>query len=245
MLRKKYKHYIDNKEEFDVIFCHVLSVINSTDDETAVVFCDYIIDILLKNMESCMQLNFIYHEKSISGLFSKKKGKEPGYKTFPYMPKSLKVNGNYINSETDRLVDVDLKNCYLLCNTQKTESLIKTIKILMKKDFAFDRCNHLAMYISYINACAFLSEGVHSLSVAHYMKKGAIKAKLIDLPVIFPYVSTDGLNWYIQDDYHSVVPADDYRLSLIYEIAKAKYNIENKSRVRHDAAPQPQKKEKM
>ena len=224
MLKKKRKYPINNKMEFEAIYNHVLTVINSTDVETAIVFCDYIIDILLKNLESCMQLNFVYHEKSLSEL-SSKKGNAPEYRTFPYLPKSIRVNGKSIDLETDQFVDVDLKSCYLLRNTRKTTSLIKTMRILMKNRFAFDQSNHIAMYISYINACAFISEGVHSLSVAHFMKKGVIKAKLIDLSVIFPYVSTDGVNWYINDDYHSVTPVDDYKISLIYEIAKAKYNL--------------------
>lgn len=226
MYKKNSKFPVDNKREFDNIYLYVKYVTETTDAETSVMFCDYIIDILLKNMESSMQLNFIHHEKDISKRYFLRKKDEINYTTFPYIPQTVKLNGKSIGIETEQFVDVDLSKCFLLCNTRKKESLIKMMRILSRDDFVFEQNDHQAMYIEYINACAFLGEGVHSLSIAHYLKKGTIKAKLVDLSVIFPYVSTDGLNWYIKDDYCSVTSADDFRLCLIYEIAKLKYNIE-------------------
>lgn len=219
------KFIIDIKTEFDNIYCYVKSVTETLDAKTSIQFCDFVIDMLLKNMESSMQLDFIQHERNISEIYLSKKKEEINYRTFPYIPQTVKIDSENIHIETDRFVEVDLSKCYLLCNTRKTESLIKMMKILSKEDFLFEGNNHRAMYIEYINTCAFLDEGVHSLSVAHYLKKGIIIAKLVDISKIFPYVSTDGLNWYINDDNYNEITVDDFRLSLIYEIAKLKYSI--------------------
>ena len=72
-----------------------------------------------------------------------------------------------------------------------------------------------------------MSDGVHSLSIAHHLKQGKITAKLVDITTIFPYVDTDGDYWYVNGDTYNEYLAEDYRFCLIYEIAKFKYGLEH------------------
>lgn len=117
--------------------------------------------------------------------------------------------------------------CHLFCNTRKTNSLLKLLKYISDSGFNFDKDSHRAMYIEYLNVCTFVSEGVHSLSIAHHLKQGKITAKLIDITTIFSYVSTDGDYWYVNGDTYNEYLAEDYRFCLIYEIAKFKYGLEH------------------
>lgn len=52
------KRFIDNKHQFNCVYEYVRNTADEVDKKTAVMFCDYVIDILCKNIESNMQLNF-------------------------------------------------------------------------------------------------------------------------------------------------------------------------------------------
>ena len=121
----------------------------------------------------------------------------------------------------------EVKKCHLFCNTRKTNSLLKLLKYISDSGFYFDKDSHRAMYIEYLNVCTFVSDGVHSLSIAHHLKQGKITAKLVDITTIFPYVDTDGDYWYVNGDTYNEYLAEDYRFCLIYEIAKFKYGLEH------------------
>ena len=120
-----------------------------------------------------------------------------------------------------------IAKCHLFCNTRKTNSLLKLLKYISGSGFYFDKDSHRAMYIEYLNVCTFVSDGVHSLSIAHHLKQGKITAKLVDITTIFPYVDTDGDYWYVNGDTYNEYLAEDYRFCLIYEIAKFKYGLEH------------------
>lgn len=59
--KKIKKRFIDNKHQFNCVYEYVRNTADEVDKKTAVMFCDYVIDILCKNIESNMQLNFINH----------------------------------------------------------------------------------------------------------------------------------------------------------------------------------------
>ena len=56
--KKIKKRFIDNKHQFNCVYEYVRNTADEVDKKTAVMFCDYVIDILCKNIESNMQLNF-------------------------------------------------------------------------------------------------------------------------------------------------------------------------------------------
>lgn len=66
--KKIKKRFIDNKHQFNCVYEYVRNTADEVDKKTAIKFCDYVIDILCKNIESNMQLNFINH--NVDDLFS-------------------------------------------------------------------------------------------------------------------------------------------------------------------------------
>ena len=56
--KKIKKRFIDNKHQVNCVYEYVRNTADEVDKKTAVMFCDYVIDILCKNIESNMQLNF-------------------------------------------------------------------------------------------------------------------------------------------------------------------------------------------
>ena len=56
--KKIKKRFIDNRHQFNCVYEYVRNTADEVDKKTAIKFCDYVIDILCKNIESNMQLNF-------------------------------------------------------------------------------------------------------------------------------------------------------------------------------------------
>lgn len=227
--KKIKKRFIDNKHQFNCVYEYVRNTADEVDKKTAIKFCDYVIDILCKNIESNMQLNFINHnvDDFVLPFHENEYENENPYSSFIWFPVSVTVKGKPINIETDSMIDIDLAKCHLFCNTRKTNSLLKLLKYISDSGFYFDKDSHRAMYIEYLNVCTFVSDGVHSLSIAHHLKQGKITAKLVDITTIFPYADTDGDYWYVNGDTYNEYLAEDYRFCLIYEIAKFKYGLEH------------------
>lgn len=223
------KRSINPKHQFNCVYDYIIDIIKDVDKETAILFCDYVIDIMCKNIESNMQLDFINQnvDDFVLSFHENEYENKNSYSPYIWFPVGVTVNGKRINIETDSTVDVDLAKCHLFCNTRKTNSLLELLKKISNSGFHFDKDRHRAMYIEYLNICTFVNDGVHSLSIAHHLQQGKITAKLMDITAIFPYISTDGDCWYVNDDTHNEYIAEDYRFCLVYEIAKLKYSLED------------------
>lgn len=227
--KKIKKRSIDNKHQFNCVYDYIKNTADEVDKKTAIKFCDYVIDILCKNIESNMQLNFLNHniDDFVLSFHNNEFECKYPYCSYIWFPTEVTINGEYISIQTKRKIEVDLAKCRLFCNTRKTYSLLHLLKSISNLGFEFDEDSHRAMYIEYLNVCTFVSDGVHSLSIAHHLKQGKITARLVDITVIFPYISTDGAYWYVNGDRYNEYLAEDYRFCLIYEIAKFKYGLEH------------------
>lgn len=123
-------------------------------------------------------------------------------------------------------VKVDLaKSCVLVLpwNRKKLRNQIKNIN---DNEFIFDPKNHGAYYFPYIDLC-YVHKGKHSISSGIVHEKGSIEATAYDLTKLFAHVSTDGETWYNNHGRKRLNELIDFRIGVIYEIAKIKYAQEN------------------
>ena len=56
--KKIKKRSIDNKHQFNCVYDYIKNTAEEVDKKTAIMFCDYVIDILCKNIESNMLHSF-------------------------------------------------------------------------------------------------------------------------------------------------------------------------------------------
>lgn len=123
--------------------------------------------------------------------------------------------------------EVDLSKDYILVLPSKRSKLKNILKTVNASGFKYQENNHYAFYYNYIDLC-YVYNGLHSITAGIYHKQGFIKAQECNLPDFFDHFYTDGLNWY--NSYTNSIIGDvwDFRLSIIFEVAKLKYKLENK-----------------
>lgn len=91
--------------------------------------------------------------------------------------------------------------------------------------FVHDKSNHWAYCFPYISLC-YVHNGKYLIPSGITYKKGIIQAKEYDITKLFPHMHTDGINWYNSHSNEKRGELADFRLGVIYEIARLKYTIE-------------------
>lgn len=144
----------------------------------------------------------------------------------------------------EREIEIDIQKNNLISVPWKHNRYEDILKKLKNEPFEYDPENHKARYYDYINlTCAY--NGLHSLGAGSYMGEGKITADFVDTTKIFPFINVENdLSFtYNQNAVRAFfekgdMPLDleknldirvygtDYRLVLIYELAKRKYCIE-------------------
>ncbi len=121
--------------------------------------------------------------------------------------------------------EVDLtQNCVLVLPWSRNR-LCNQIVNIFKNDFCYDERNHKAWYFPYISLC-YVHNGRHSVASGVVHKKGKIKAQQYDITKLFSHIYTDGQNWYSSHNNNNLGRLVDFRLGIIYEIAKVKHKLE-------------------
>lgn len=130
----------------------------------------------------------------------------------------------YQADETERKL-VDLANDCVLALPWKDQSYISKLLHLKKDVFCFDKCSHECYYYEYVDLCYVLN-GIHSISGGITYKKGSILAKVFHTKLLFPNIYTNGAQWFNVHTNQSTGEVQDFRIAIIYELCRIKYNIE-------------------
>lgn len=108
----------------------------------------------------------------------------------------------------------------------KAEKLRCNIASRFNEPFRYQEDNHRATHFTYIDLC-YIYGGIHSSAAGMYYKHGSILADIIHIEEMFPHIHTDGLHWYNSHNNQPYFTVSDFRVSVIYETAKLKYQFEN------------------
>ncbi|MFI3205623.1 MAG: DUF6710 family protein [Clostridia bacterium] len=132
------------------------------------------------------------------------------------------------NHYTNEEVVVDLSKSTVITIPWSIEKFVKSILTITKNDFINFTNNHKAYYFADLDI-AYVYNGIHSSTAGSLLKKGFIKAEKVDMTMIYPYI-------YYKDDYaYSSITNEklskivDFRLALLFELGKLKYNILTKT----------------
>lgn len=143
-------------------------------------------------------------------------------------------------------IEIDIRDNNLLSQPWNHRRYSNLLHYLKTRDFKYDSLNHYAIYYDGLDVTSVYN-GFHSLGVGMYLGEGKIEAEYYDVRKIFKYVNAnEDLSFSYDKEkiierlekegtkipYTSVANLDDrfygtdYRLMLIYELSKRKY--ENK-----------------
>lgn len=135
-------------------------------------------------------------------------------------------HGNERSLPQGEMVEVDLVKDTVLVMPWHHDRLRIQIKNIFSNDFVYEPSNHKAYYFPYIGLC-YVYNGKHSVSCGIVHKKGAIRAETYDITKLFPHINTDGKHWYNCHNGERKGELADFRLGIIYELARMKHEIEN------------------
>ncbi|GGK36958.1 hypothetical protein GCM10010965_32310 [Caldalkalibacillus thermarum] len=86
--------------------------------------------------------------------------------------------------------------------------------------FERNKDNCKAYFYTHINVCQ-----IHAVNVGTVSKKGSIIAQVCDLSRLFDHVYTDGDVWYNAHNNEKLGDVFDFRLAIMYELARQKHQL--------------------
>ena len=141
----------------------------------------------------------------------------------------MKMENPFVLSKPKEYKEVDLSNNCIFALPWRSISVISTVNMLSEIDFEYIEGSHGALYFNPYDVC-YVHNGIHSISAGMHFKKGKIVADYCDITPLFSNISTDGASWYNIHTNTVIEELCDFRIGLLFEVAKMKYNVEIQKR---------------
>lgn len=189
------------------------------EEQDKIIILDFMLDVIRNDLQYDVLTTILYSSECFS--------REINF-LFPiyyYDELGNKFN-TYPNEKTYRNVDLS-KDCILVIPWDR-ERLRNSIKNIFRNEFEYHDSNHLSYYFTHIDICHAYN-GLHSISAGVGHKKGFIKAVECDISKLFNHIYTDGESWYNCHNNDKLDDVFDFRVAILYELAKIKYNLTNYS----------------
>lgn len=184
-------------------------------NQDRIVILNFMLNVIKKDLQTDLLSHIFYSEEHFAKQFR-----------YPFPLFYYDEQGNEQGLPEEGIIEIDLAQDAVLVLPWHRERLRGQIKNIFSNNFVYDRSNHMAYCFPYIDLC-YVYNGIHSVSSGIFHKKGIIKAKAYDITKLFFQIHTDGRNWYNSHNNEKRGELADFRLGIIYEIAKMKYAIEN------------------
>ena len=124
--------------------------------------------------------------------------------------------------------EIQMQDTDILVYPTEDRKITKWLEIIKENEDISSSIAHNLNYLPYIQMCLVLSGGHHQISAYRaYGRNLKLKVKTMDITKLFNYVSTDGSKWLYK--YSPEIDDDEiceYRLALIYTLAKIKFRYE-------------------
>lgn len=184
-----------------------------------VIILDYILNIVREDLKTDLLATILYSQEHL---------KKRIYFPFPINYYDEKGREYTLDSDENINRKVDLATDCVLVLSWNRNRLRNSVKNIFKNDFKYDKLNHLAYYFTHIDIC-YAYNGTHSISSGIGHKKGHIEAVECDIGKLFDHAYTDGVKWYNSHNNTELESVVDFRIAILYEVARKKYNIQKHS----------------
>lgn len=193
----------------------ILKYANTLDEKITIL--NSAIEIVKSDIKYSLLSDIIYKEfsRDLTGVF-----------LAPF--KVITENGIMENHYTDELIEIDLSKDTVISVPWNAERFAKKIIHLKNSDFIYHENNHFAYYFTDLDI-TYLYNGIHSGTVGALFKKGFIKAEKVNIETIYPYIYYKGDYAYSSITHEKIFKIIDYRLALLFELGKMRYNMLNEN----------------
>lgn len=220
-LSKKVKQAIPSfikKRSYKNALDYIRRLICSEDDnDKKLLILDYILNVIKRDLHAEFQAALFYEGDNVRKINT------------PFPTFYRNENGDSLCIEIkNKYKEIDLSKDCIFALPWKSLSVIRTINMLSEIDFEYIKTSHRALYYYPIDIC-YIWNGIHSISLGMYFKKGTIEANYCDITPLFNNIATDGAHWYNVHTNTIIDDLYDFRTGLLFEVARMKYNIECKN----------------
>mgnify|MGYP000850276041 CR=1 FL=1 len=184
-------------------------------DKDKIIILDFMLSAIREDLKTDLLTHIFYSEEHFNRRLD-----------YPFPLFYSDEQGNEISLKEEKEIEIDLAADCVLTLPWNRGRLRNQIKNLFNNDFVYHSNNHWAYYFPYLGLC-YVYNGKHSVASGIVYKKGKIEAKQYDITKLFPHVYADGQNWYNSHTREKKGKLADFRLGIIFEVAKAKYQLEN------------------
>lgn len=174
----------------------------------------YMMDVIKRDIQSEYIADLFYHDEAktmrmpmFPEIYYDKDGKEH----------ELKFSENQ---------EISLKEKCVITFPWERKRMSDNIINIVKNGFKNYPINHDVYYYKELNICQVLN-GNHSIATGIYTQKGTVLAKVIDMKPLFENIETDGEYFYNIYNGVRIREVQDFRVAVIFEIAKMKDKLEN------------------
>lgn len=139
-------------------------------------------------------------------------------------------NGEEISLDTKEYRKVSLKSDVVVSfpwDRARTQHILPAIK---KEGFCFMESGHKGCYVKGLDF-SYIVRGNHSIASGIFLKQGIIELKILDIPLMYPHVDTDGVNWINVYTGEKITTCSDFRICILYVLGKMKYDYAAKQQL--------------
>lgn len=188
--------------------------------EDNLLFLKFMIDSIGRDIETNTLLYYVYNANDNAPI---------GNRVFPhtiYLENGQEIplfSNNYEKRKIDLATEIIIAQPWRQPPESKLYDLLSDIR---KNGFRYDYRNHRGTYYPYMNV-TIVSQGHHSVSCSHFLKKGAINANVYDIESAYKYVDTDGCYWLFNDCKNEKREISDFRYALLFKLSKMYFELLN------------------
>lgn len=180
-------------------------------------YYSYVMNVLRLDLKAdCLSAIFRYGEQQIS----------------PSLMPVMEIPTFYISEQgerkawkPDKEMEVSLKEETILLIPWNNERLFYATQNIANCNFKTHLDYNTSRYYTELNLC-YRENGNHHAAAAMMIGTGNIKAQVYDTKQIFPYVDVDEMGNFITIYDKQKMGKADYRIALLYKLAKEKYKME-------------------
>lgn len=213
--KKKIEPKIEVGQEFFYAMDYVKKYLeNEIEPKNKIVFLDFVLEVIKNDLKYDLLAHIFYNKEHF-----KEKFRSPLPLFF------WDEEGNEKSVSELGVVEIDLAKDSVLVQPWDRKSLYSKIISIKYNNFIYKKLNHYGYYYPYLDLCTIYN-GTHSISSGIIYKKGIIEVTAVDITEAFPHIYTDGRYWYNAHNKEKKGNVTDFRLAIIYEVAKIKHGLE-------------------
>lgn len=179
------------------------------------ILLNYMMDVIKRDIQSEYIADLFYHDES----------KTIEYEFVPFM--YYDKDGTKHNIEISKTQEISLKDNYVITFPWDRWRMYDNIINIVKNGFKNDTNNHKVYYYEELDMCQVIN-GNHSIATGIYTQNGTVLAKVISMKHLFENLKTDGAYFYSIHDNREIEKVKDFRIAVLFEISKMKYELEKK-----------------